>query len=171
MPTYSRANVETHFGSDRPAVNVKVYDDLSGGFRKFLRDEPDVSPRFTEEWVRGTFDDDYLSDVFWHVCAGEFEYAQGLAAEVLGVQESDVEQDGRMGGWLVVTGLPSIEEWDAIQLAKWRKFERMARSQADWIMVLVVESLYLNEWENREDVDDPGAESPVAELIGAGEES
>ncbi len=38
--SYSRENVETHYGSDRPAVNIKVYGDLSDGFQDFRKYEP-----------------------------------------------------------------------------------------------------------------------------------
>lgn len=38
---------------------------------------------------------------------------------------------GRSGGWLVVSGLPDVEAWDAIDLARWRRFERLIRDLAD----------------------------------------
>jgi hypothetical protein len=38
---------------------------------------------------------------------------------------------GRSGGWLVVSGLPDVESWDAIALGRWVKFEEEVRAIAD----------------------------------------
>ena len=42
-----------------------------------------------------------------------------------------VYSDGRSGGWLVVHGLPDVESWDAIDLGRWAKFEKMIRGLVD----------------------------------------
>lgn len=55
---YSREDVETHYGSDRPAVNVKVYESLEDGFTaRFGGYEPEADADFTLEWIRGNVDD------------------------------------------------------------------------------------------------------------------
>lgn len=41
-----------------------------------------------------------------------------------------VWQFGRSGGWLCVEGLPDVDEWDAIAVARWAKFEKWMRSLA-----------------------------------------
>ncbi len=154
MRTYTRDDVQTHYGSDRPAVNVKIYRDLSDGFRDLSKYGDDAPEGFTEEWVRETFSDQYLDEVFWITCGWEFEYLESWATSPDDALFPDhhvtLEQDGRSGGWVVVTGLPDIEEWDAILLARWRKFERIARELADDIPYQWVTSLLYNEWEARE---------------------
>lgn len=160
---YSRDDVETRSGS--PAVKVKVYGSLSDGFAAFAKSEPDASPRFTEDWVRENFDDEYLDRLFWNTCEWEWEQLEQDAVEILGVSPRDVSREGRSGGWCVVGGLPDVSEWDAVRLAKWRKFERYAQGLASGIPCQMVSSLYFNEWENREDDDDPGAECPMAEAV------
>lgn len=155
MRTYSRDDVQTHYGSDRPAVNVKVYGSLWDTkawdyFRK--TDLPDDG--FTAEWIEENVDDRTLDAIFWMTCEWEFEYLEGWAT---GSDRGDdalfpddnvtLEQDGRSGGWIVVKGLPDIDEWDVVRLARWRKFERIARGIADDIPYLCLSSIYSNEWE------------------------
>ena len=160
MPrTYTRDDVQLHadgFGPRRPAVNVKVYGSLRDAWAEFQRDEgPDEG--FTLEWIEEHVSDDLLDSIFWHTCAAEFEYLAAYAtddedaifpAERYG--RVTVEQEGRSGGWAVVDGLPDVEEWDAILLARWRKFERVAREIADSVPLQMLSSLYMNEWEWRQ---------------------
>jgi hypothetical protein len=42
--------------------------------------------------------------------------------------------------------LGDVDEWDAVALAKWRKFERFARATAAHIMADVIDSIYVNEF-------------------------
>lgn len=38
---------------------------------------------------------------------------------------------GRQGGWLVVDGLPGVESWDAIELARWARFAKSVEQIRD----------------------------------------
>jgi hypothetical protein len=149
--TYTRDNVQTHYGEERPAVNVKVRQTLEDGYRIFREIDPDADAAFSVDWIRENVPEAQLDALFWDVCRDQFEQAVEDAREILGVHAEDVESDGRSGGWLVVTGLPDLDDWDAVQLAKWRKFERYARNLADDVMYQVVSSVYLNDWEWRKD--------------------
>jgi hypothetical protein len=145
---YSRDDVQTRSGT--PCVNVKVYGDVSDGFKlaaKYAPADGGFDAGFTEDWIREHLSEETLDQWFWDTCSFEFEYLQDLAAEVLGIRERDVTQEGRSGGWAVVSGLPELEDWDAVQLAKWRKFEKRARSIAADIPYQLVQSIYLNAWE------------------------
>jgi hypothetical protein len=166
--SYSRDDVETHYGQNRPAVNVKVYDSLADGFRAFQGYEPDADSAFTLEWIEENVSDESLDSLFWRVCADEVEQAVTDAREILGVRAQDVEQDGRSGGWLVVTGLPDLEDWDAVQIAKWRKFERYAKSLAGDVMYQVVSSVYLNdfEWQKAEKAERERAANQDVSTVG-----
>ena len=155
MSTYTKDDVQTHYGSDRPAVNVKVYGSIRDlkVWDAFRRDEgPDDG--FTLEWIEENVSDEQVESTFWHCCEFEFEYLEGWATgsdeggDPLFPDDSvSLEIDGRSGGWIVVHGLPDIEEWDAVRLARWRKFERIARDIADGIPVQMLSSLYINEYE------------------------
>lgn len=156
MSSYSRNDVSTHYGSDRPAVNVKVYDSLEDAWKMFERDEgPDGG--FSVDWVRENISEEVLDATFWATCESEFEHLEGWATGTDGGDpifpddSVSLEQDGRSGGWVVVLGLPDISEWDAVRLARWRRFERIARDIADGIMAGVLSSLYINEYEWAQD--------------------
>ncbi len=136
--------METHYGSDRPAVNVKVYRSLWDV--KFpLEDAPEG---ITREWIE-SLGEDRLDELFWDTCSFEWEMIAQDAAEIFGPHVK-VEQDGRSGGWAVVTGLDDIADWDAVALAKWRRFEKYARAIAHGVPEQMVYSLACNEWETEQ---------------------
>jgi hypothetical protein len=168
---YSRDDVQTHregfHGDALPAVNVKVYRSLRDAWRDFEREEqPDA--RFTLEWVDEHVSDDALDAIFWHVCEAEYEYLEGWATEGDSLFPADrvqLSREGRQGGWIVVDGLPELEEWDAVRIARWRRFERIARQIADGIPFQMLASIYLNDFERwadeQEDESGANAEIPV----------
>lgn len=157
MATYTREDVRFHsdgfFGGGLPAVNVKVHSGIdSRTWEAFERDEGSHDPRFTPEWVEANVSDDRMDDLFWRVCGWEYEYlerwATGKDGDSLFPDDCvELSQEGRMGGWVVVSGLPDLEDWDAVRLARWRKFERIAREIADGIPLQMLSSLYANEFE------------------------
>jgi hypothetical protein len=69
-----------------------------------------------------------------------------LADEIFG-RPVKVYSEGRCGGWAIVDGLPDFESWDAVLLARWAKFARVARSLADNIPTQMVALLEINDWE------------------------
>jgi hypothetical protein len=152
---YSREDVQTHsdgFREGRPAVNVKVYRHYSDAWKEFQKqEEPDAG--FTLEWIEDNVSDEQLDAIFWHCCEFEFEYLEGWATSkepgdsLFPDDRVKLWQEGRSGGWIVVDGLPDIDEWDAVRLARWRKFERIARDIADGIPYQVLSSVYINEYE------------------------
>lgn len=168
---YTRDDVSTHatgyHGSQLPAVNVKVYTQIEGAFADFAKNErPDA--RLTLDWIEEHVGDDGLDSIFWHACESEFEYLADYAPEILGDGVS-VSQEGRSGGWAVVDGLPEIEDWDAVRLAKWRKFERIAREIADGVPYQMLGMIELNQfaaWSEEQDDRAPyNAELPVDQAL------
>lgn len=162
---YSRDDVEQHAdrGELRPAVNVKVYGSMANAFAAFARDEqPD--PRFTMEWIDEQLSDEQLDSYFWTTCEWQWEQLVEDAEEIFGAGTS-VVQEGRMGGWAVVESLPDLESWDAIQLGKWRRFERYAKGLADDIPYSMLGNIYANAFEawsdERDDAASYNAELPV----------
>lgn len=150
MPaTYSREDVQTHsdhFGPQRPAVNVKVHQSLREGYEEFCKDEGEVNAHFTLDWIERHVSDERLDDLFWLICEDEWGQIKQDAKDIFGPSVT-VWSEGRSGGWAVVDGLDDPEEWDAIALAKWRRFERLARGLADSVMTNVVGSIYINEFD------------------------
>ncbi len=143
--TYTKEDVQTHYGSDRPAVNVKVrnwpfWKDVDFDY---LAREFDA-PGFSEEWIEQYLSEDTVESYFWSTCEFEWEMVEQDAQEIFDSYNVTVEADGRSGGWAVVLGLPGIEEWDAVLLAKWRKFEKYARQTADDIPTQMAGSIALN---------------------------
>lgn len=45
----------------------------------------------------------------------------------------EVTPEGRSAGWAIIPALPPLEEWDAVMLMRWRRFEKYARQGADEI--------------------------------------
>jgi hypothetical protein len=153
MRGYSRDDVQTHsdgFRDSLPAVNVKVYDSLADGYKKFRADDPDADAGFTLDWIEENVSEEALDALFWHTCEWETEYVEGFVAEILG-PHATLERQGRSGGWLAIRGLDDLDEWDAVQLAKWRKFEKWTRDVADGIMASLVQTIYINDYEWSQD--------------------
>jgi hypothetical protein len=157
---YTRDDVEMHsdgFGPCRPAVNVKVYGSLESAWAEYVKDEG-TDEGFTLEWVRENVSDDHLDAIFWNTCENEFEYLASWATSdddaifpAAQYGRVTIEREGRSGGGAVVAGLPDIEEWDAVLLARWRKFERVAKEIAASVPLNMLSSLYINEWEWQRD--------------------
>jgi hypothetical protein len=143
--TYSKADVSFHsdgFRDRRPAVNVKVHRSLYD----LVLPLPDTNPHLTREWIESHLSDDDLDWLFWHMCETEMEMIEQDAKEIFGSHVT-VEQEGRSGGWVIVVGLDDVDEWDAVALAKWRKFAKYARNIADGIPEQMVYCIELNEFE------------------------
>lgn len=109
---YSKADVQMHrdgFGPFHPAVNVKVRD--FGG--ELSAEDFEADSESFDKAMRFAFES--AQQRFWR-------YASEAATEIFG-SEVEVYSEGRSAGWVVVSGLPPIEDWDAIALGAWGRFE------------------------------------------------
>lgn len=79
-----------------------------------------------------------------------WELAQELADEVWEKTRYSpkVYSAGRSGGWLVVTGLPDVEAWDAIDLARWACFQKEIEATVDDLDYQFIWHLHVNVYEN-----------------------
>ena len=143
---YTKADVQfhsEHFGPSRPAVNVKVRRSIWGHPLplELGRSKPANDPAaewtihttpewFTHEWIEEHIPDHVIDEFFWSACESGWESLQVDAEEIFG-SHVKVYGEGRSSGRCVVEGLPDFDSWDATMLAKWRKFEKWARQQAD----------------------------------------
>lgn len=138
MRRYRKEDIETHserYGGSRPAVNVKVYH-----FDHQLKvvDHFKCSEEVAEQALNFVFT--FAQERFW-------EDAPEWASEIFG-SHVKVYSEGRSGGWLVVHNLPPIEEWNAIMVSKWARFEKMVKSEIEYCTAWeqVREDIECNEW-------------------------
>jgi hypothetical protein len=138
------------------AVNVKVrfpyeWEPLFVEAAKDADEEPDRVLRWYAELEEAG---DIPEWAFESACEQGFEQAQTDAEDIFG-KGVKVWTEGRSGGWLVVDfDEDDVAGWDAVALAKWRKFERLARDLADYVpnemaMVLVLNTYQV--WKEDED--------------------
>ncbi len=133
---------ERRYDNDCPHVKVKVYRGLEDV--RFPLDE--APAELTLEWIRANLSDERLSQLFWDTCSFEWEMLQQDAEEIFG-KGVKVNAGGRSGGWACVVGLEDIASWDAVMLAKWKRFARYAEAYARGIPEQMVYSIAANEWE------------------------
>ena len=137
---YRKSDVQTHNaggynGPRYPAVNVKCYDwpDIDASIERFKCSRETAERAAQWAW-------ESAQEQFWEI---ETEYA----TEHFG-RGVDAYSAGRSGGWLVVMGLPDIEYWDALDLAKWRGFESgVKRSVKAWAeLEPILDTIDANRW-------------------------
>ena len=104
------------YGPSHPAINVKVHrfggNDLQAAIVARFACPPEVASKAAEIAYDCQVED------FWRDDADD---AGAVAIFGPGVK---VYSEGRSDGWLVVHGLPEVEDWTAKDLRKWQKYER-----------------------------------------------
>ncbi len=60
----------------------------------------------------------------------------------------------KTGGWLYVDGLPDVESWDAIALAKWARFARIVADLVADVPRLTLELCAINRYAAERDARD-----------------
>lgn len=161
----TKADIEFHsdgFGSwnRKPAVNVKVYKSIDSvklpldlgrvskdGGKTFETVKTD--PGFTHEWIENQPVE--YDGYFWSACDSGWDDLQEVVTEIYGKtlygNPVKVFSEGRQGGWAVISGInEDVESWNAVDLAKWRKFAKAARTIADNIPRATLELIYFNEY-------------------------
>lgn len=141
---YTKEDVETHsagyYAPYYPAVNVKAYN-YPHCWK--VADYLDIPEDKAEELLSMIFEQS--QEIFW-------EDVKPLANEIFSDYRVQIYSAGRCGGWVIVQGLPEIESWDAVILAKWRKFERACEQMRDslcsWEWVKIEVDFYASEFAN-----------------------
>ena len=160
--SYKRDDVETHseHGRSHPAINVKARN-LFGSYA--LR----------EAWAAQGADEATIEKALewcWEMHAENFwEQAQSDAEDVFGASVK-VYSQGRSGGWLIVHGLSNMDDWDAISLGHWRKFETWCKGNVKYLTSdeAIREMVECNDWLGFEAAKDAakGAEAFAAYASG-----
>lgn len=178
-PTYRKTDVQFHrtgyAGPGVPAVNVKVpfgRIPLPLDLGSFSTDggatvqTAVTDPGFTWDWIDANLTDDDVNFAFEFACMAGWEYLGDEAKAIFG-DHVTVYSEGRSSGWAIVDGLKDFDDWNAVDLGKWRRFALIARAYADDIPRQMVEGIYMNEWERRNEVA-PSPDAVVADaLMGA----
>lgn len=138
MRHYTKDSVEfhsEHYRPARPAVNVKVHNFVSP---YKIAEHFKCSEKQAEKAIEFAFES--ACQQFWE---DSTEHAQSIFGNNVRVYS-----EGRSGGWLVVEGLKSFDEWDAIDLAKWRKFENECKSAVEYLTSFAwcVDMIDSNNW-------------------------
>jgi len=112
-------NIPVRYDSRRnlcPALDVKVYNSLEdaepGVWNRIRAELPEeVCDGFTPEWLSENLSDEEVGQWQNFVIEDELEQAITLAQQLFG-DGAGVETDGRSGGWLLLTGLPDVFDWN-----------------------------------------------------------
>jgi hypothetical protein len=156
---YSKESVQFHregmWGPGVPAVNVKmqridlrdVQLPLPEGSMDGVESHTDAA--FTQDWIDANVNEEERGDIWSEACREGWEMLDSMAKEIWG-QEAKVFSEGRSGGWATVDGIKEFEQWDAVDLSKWRRFEEYAKEVVQDIPHQMVMVIYLNMFENPE---------------------
>lgn len=124
MKRYTKSDVLFHddgfVGDLYPAVNVKVYkfpcaEDVA---KEFGFDMNKAQSLLDEVWAM-------TQETFW-------DSVQHIAEECLG-EHVEAHAAGRSDGWVVVRNLETFENWDCIDLMKWRHFEEAVKKEVKYL--------------------------------------
>ena len=158
---FKKEDIEYHYdsGRSRPAVNVKVYGRIQDVKLPFctgvMKDVGETEfkeyysdPEFTHEWIEEHLTDEDLNSHFDWACQWNWEWLNDEAERIFGPGYK-VYSEGRSGGWAVVHPITKsdVEDWDAIDLNKWRAFVKSAKAAAKDIPRAMVEDIYHNDFE------------------------
>ncbi len=133
MPRHYRKE-DVDIKDSLPAVNVKAYDTPSVyKIAEHFNCSEDQAGKACEFAFNST------CEMFWEQIGDTAEYHFG---------DVNIWSAGRSGSWLVVEGLPNIDSWDAVQLAKWRKFEREVKAEVKHITSFeaFADAIEANDW-------------------------
>lgn len=152
--------VEHHsdgYRPSHPALNIKVgnlWRDVERAADEVCKDNGDEEPARFKEWLHDVvWDHDEPFNSAWESARESvWEMIETDAADIF-PQSVKVYSEGRSGGWLVVHGLPDVEKWDAVLVAKWSKFARFVADYLKGFGYDVCWQLHANAYESWKDED------------------
>lgn len=144
MARFTKQDIEInyhHGNHDEPTVNVKAQNFGWEGGRY-------ASDRLIEDFGCNEDQAEKALEIVFEVHQAQFwddahEEAEYYLATPFGVRichsgnrpcyKAHVYSEGRLGGWLVVDGLPEVESWDAIKVAAWGRFAHWCEEQVKYL--------------------------------------
>lgn len=146
---FKKSSVTMHrenYGTANPSVCVKVYNvgaSIEDVVAKFACTEAQA-----EKALGFAFDAACRAFwEYWQDTTGDCENGLSDNAYFPG-HDVTVHCEGRSGGWLIVNGLPEIDEWDAILVTCWNKFQKDVKADVDYRMGkdTLLEDIDANKW-------------------------
>jgi hypothetical protein len=133
-----------------PCVNVKVYQ-VGWHSSEAVMEKFGCSEAQAEKALQFAFDSECHSFwEYWQDKTGDYENGIHGSAEYAYFPDHTVrvECEGRSGGWLAVRGLPPVEEWDAILVGRWNKFQKAVLEDVKYrsSTEALLEGIESNEW-------------------------
>ena len=137
-----KSEIETYHerGSGRcPSINVKVSSfgrGLSGDSLNCSEDVFQTAMEYAYESAQ---------ERFWEEAQELAEYHLDEKGPFAGVK---IYSAGRSGGHLIVGGLDDVEEWDAIAVTAWGRFENAIKIEMSWLCSdePIREDIEANQW-------------------------
>jgi hypothetical protein len=146
---------------DWPAINIKNYGnihDIEYPFRVFKNEMTD--PKFNADWIMNNVETEQLNFIWECLAYNVIKKCELLAKELFG-EQIELVQDGRMGGWLVLTNWKSYpldpesyyyhssDDWDESDYSLWNSFVEYVDNQNKKFMKFFVTDVYLNEFKKK----------------------
>lgn len=128
-----------------PMLNVKRYYDASDAIK--VAADISTDPLWLQ-WVANEATERDWESAWGAASEWGWEYAEEAARECFDDDRVRVYSAGRSGGWLVVSGLPDPDGWDAIMLGKWASFARRVADIVADHPYRMADYLYLNAYQN-----------------------
>lgn len=153
MKGFKKTDIQTHtdggYGTYYPAVNVKHHG--SSGLHQAVMEKFGCSDSVAEKALEYAWESACRSFwEYWQDTTGDLEnglYGSPEYAYFPGYKVR-VYSAGRSGGWLIVQGLPPVEEWDAIAVNRWAKFQKDVKADVEYRLgkEQVLEDIEANRW-------------------------
>lgn len=154
MAKFKKTDVEMHsdgygWSNAHPAIDVKVHGRLGASIDDVV-EKFGCSKDQAEKALEMAFDAECHS--FWEYWCDPGSMGNGLTGSpeyaYFPHEKVTVECQGRSGGWLVVKGLPPVEEWDAVMVSRWAKFQRHVLADMEFHISkeALLEAINMNQW-------------------------
>ena len=131
-----------------PTINVKVRGSLFDVIER-VQKEFRCSEEVAERAVERAFEME--CETFWAYWTNQYPYntnPENGPGYYFPDHDVSVESDGRMGGHLVVRGLPPVESWDAILVMRWWRFVDAVCQDAEYRILpdTLIADIETNDW-------------------------
>lgn len=145
-------------GRKLPALSVKVRNfRMTAETVATVAEEFEPDPGFTLEWAERYEHEraEEFAYVYGAVCEDLFEFGEERAREAFQPLGYDVKvwSSGRSSGWIVLDGLPDVEDWSPELRAAWEQFAKECEETLADIPYRVVWSLRANVWETEKEAE------------------
>lgn len=155
---YKKSDIDRHsndgYGAQYPAVNVKVTGrQIACTTEDIIAKFPDCSAEQAQKALEFAFEAECRA--FWEYWTDASHGAENGLTEspdepfaYFPGQHPHAHAVGRSAGWLIVQGLPPVEEWNGTMVARWGRFEKDVLADVEYhtSTECLLEGIECNEW-------------------------